>query len=290
MEIKHPKTYEEQIAILHSRGCVIDDTLFATEFLKRVNYYRFTGYLSNFKNHDNTYLNGTTFLKVASLYSFDQDLRGIIIKAVSEVENFTKSIIAYHHGHKYGTAGYMDVFNFNEKHNHERFMEKVDTLIENNKRTLFVKHHIRKYSGSFPIWVAIELFTMGMISIFYSSLKTDIKKIIAKEYNTDYAHLESWLNGTSTLRNICAHHGRLYNIRFYQSPKLPREYAKYADMNKRSLFKQLYMLKLLYSNWQAEWNNSIIAPLSALVEKHEKHLDIKVMGFPENWEDALVWK
>ena|GEM_PF-519029 len=50
------------------------------------------------------------------------------------------------------------------------------------------------------------------------------------------------------------------------------------------------MLKLLYSNWRDEWNNSILAPLSVLVEKHEKHLDIKIMGFPDNWEDALTCK
>jgi len=79
-------------------------------------------------------------------------------------------------------------------------------------------------------------------------------------------------------------------VKFHQNPKLPKAYAKYANMNNRSLFKQLYMLKLLYSNWCDEWNNSILAPLSALVEKHERYLDVNVMGFPINWEDALTWK
>ena len=191
MELKNPKTYEEQIYILRSKGCSIDNDSLAMEFLKRVNYYRFTGYLIAFKQSEETYFNDTSFAKIASLYTFDQDLRGIIIKAVSEIEIFTKSIISYHHGHYYGANGYMDVSNFNEKHNHKHFVEKLDAVIENNKNTLFVKHHMQNYDGRFPIWVATELFTMGMISIFYADLHSDIKKIIAKEYNTDYAHLES---------------------------------------------------------------------------------------------------
>jgi len=289
MKVKSPKTYDEQVEILRNRGCVITDDVAAVEFLKRTNYYRFSGYLVAFKQPDDIYVDDTNFERVASIYTFDQNLRGILTKAVGEIEVFSKSMIAYHHAHKYGSLGYLNADNFNKKHNHELFVEQFDSAIRNNKSTLFVKHHIKKYEGNFPIWVAIELFTMGMTSLFYADLKIDDKKAIAKEFNTDYVHLESWLHNTTVLRNICAHYGRLYNVRYHQSPKLPREYAKFADTNMRSLFKQLYMLKLLYSNFRNEWNNSIVTPLSALVEKHEKHLDLKTMGFPVNWKKALLW-
>ena len=290
MDVKKPTTYQEQLEILRSHGCVIDNDEAAIEFFRRVGYYRFSGYLISHKKEDGTYTDGLSFEKAAAIYAFDQDLRGIISKAVSEIEITAKSIISYHHSHRYGALGYLDADNFNKQHDHESFIKKFESTVSNNKNTLFVRHHMKTYAGQFPIWVATELFTMSMISIFFADLATEDKKAIAKEYNTDYSHLESWLHSASVLRNICAHYGRLYNSRFHQNPKLPREYARYADMNIRSLFKQLYMLKMLYSNWRTEWNNSIMPSLSAILEKYDNALVIDAMGFPMNWEDALVWK
>ena len=140
-----------------------------------------------------------------------------------------------------------------------------------------------------PIWVATELFTMGMISLFFADLKITDKKIIANEFNTDYVHLESWLHCLTVLRNICAHYGRLYNVNYHQNPKLPRIYANYADANERSLFKQLYMLKMLYVNFPNEWNDLFIYPFTDLVVKNKNWLDSKIIRLPINWECVLKW-
>ena len=290
MEIKKSTTHSEQLEILRERGCDIDDDAAAISFLRRVSYYRFSGYLAAYKNDDGTFADGLSFDQVAAIYDFDADLRGLIMKAVSEVEVTAKSVVAYYHAHRYGALGYLDASNFGGRHNHERFTEHFESAIRNNKNTLFVRHHIKTYAGKFPIWVATELFTMGMTSLFFADLNKDDKKAIANEYNTDYTYLESWLHSSSVLRNICAHQGRLYNIRFHQNPKLPREYAKYADMNIRSLFKQLYMLKMLFSNRHSQWNNAFVAPLSALVAKYENSPIMDAMGFPETWEEGLIWK
>jgi len=289
MEVKQPKTYEEQIEILRDRGCIISDDASAMDFLKRVNYYRFSGYMTAFKQSDDTYIEGTTFEKVSSIYNFDQNLRIILIKALSEIEITSKSILAYYHAHRYGSLGYLNKDNFNEKHDRERFTQKFEASIQNNRSTLIVKHHLKNYAGKFPIWVASELFTMGMISLFYADLVTEDKRAIASEYGTSYKYLESWLHSSAVLRNICAHYGRLYNVRFHQNPKLPREFAKHADRSKHTLLNQLYMLRLLYSNYRNEWNNALLSPLVALVEKYEDHLDLNTMGFPVNWSDILRW-
>jgi abortive infection bacteriophage resistance protein len=290
MDVKNPMTYEKQISILKAHGCAVHDDSAAIEMLKRVGYYRLSGYLIAYKKNDGMYKDGVSFERVAAIYAFDQDLRGIISKAVSEIEITAKSVISYHHGHRYGSLGYLDASNFNERHDHQKFAEQFEAAVRNNKNALFVRHHIKTYNGKFPIWVAAELFTMGMISLFFADLKTDDKKVVAKDFCTDYAHLESWLHSASVLRNICAHHGRLYNILFHQNPKLPREYKKYANMGVCSLFKQLYMLKLLYSNRRSYWNSSFVALMSALVEKYGHRLDMNAMGFPVNWEQALTWQ
>ena len=289
MEVKKPISYSKQITMMRNRGCVVKDELTAMAFLKRVNYYRLSGYYFAFRQTNNTFLEHVTFEKIASVYTFDQALRALIMRAVSEVELSTKSIVSYYHGHQYGALGYMDSANFSNKHDHERFETQFESATRNNKNAQFVKHHFYKYEGKFPIWVATELFTMSMISIFFSDLKTADKKAIASEYNTDYVHLESWLHSASVLRNICAHHGRLYPVRFHQPPKLPRIYVKNTAIGTYSLGRQVCMLKLLFTNWQNEWNNTFVLPLAALIKKHDESVDIQKMGLPENWEDILTW-
>jgi abortive infection bacteriophage resistance protein len=242
-----------------------------------------------FKQSDDTYIEGTTFEKVSSIYDFDQNLRIILIKALSEIEITAKSILAYHHSHRYGSLGYLDKDNFNEKHNHERFVARFESSIQNNKSTLIVKHHQKTYGGNFPMWVATELFTMGMISLFYADLVTKDKSAIAKEYSTGYKYLESWLHSSAVLRNICAHYGRLYNVRFHQNPKLPRDFTKYADRSNHTLFNQLYMLKLLHLNYPDDWNNASLSSLISLIEEYEDYLDLEVMGLPVDWSDILRW-
>ena len=51
-----------------------------------------------------------------------------------------------------------------------------------NKHLPFVKHHIEKYDGKFPIWVAVELFSFGQLSYLYSIMKSKDKKSVAKQY------------------------------------------------------------------------------------------------------------
>ena len=45
-------TFEEQIALLKSRGLVIDDEQRATRHLSNVSYYRMSAYMLSFKKFD----------------------------------------------------------------------------------------------------------------------------------------------------------------------------------------------------------------------------------------------
>ena len=255
----------------------------------RIGYYRFSGYLLAYINNDGTFMDCLSFEQVVSTYDFDRDLRGIVSKAVSEIEVAAKGLIAYHHGHKYGALGYLDSNNYNHRHDHANFIGQFDTAVRNNKHALFVRHHLSKYGGNFPIWVATELFTMGMISIFYADLPSGDKTAIAKQYGTSYDYLENWLRCTTVLRNICAHNGRLFDTRFQKDAKLPRKYSMQFDIKVRSVFKQMFMLKLLYINQQREWNVSILQQISSLAQKHAQHVKIENFGFVSGWEQALSW-
>lgn len=209
--LKPATSYNEQISILRNRGAVISDETFCKQKLEEINYYRFTAYFLPFRQKDGSYIKGTSFHRVYRIYEFDRKLRGILFSAVEEVEIFLRAKLAYFHAHKYGSDGYMDAKNFSPNHQAEKFYENIEREIKNNSKALFVQHHIEHYDGCFPIWVVVEIFTLGMLSRFYSDMTTSDKKEIARNlYRTTPKNVISWLRCATDLRNICAHYGRLY--------------------------------------------------------------------------------
>jgi abortive infection bacteriophage resistance protein len=203
------------------------------------------------------------------------------------IEIRVRSVVAYYHAHKYGNLGYMDSQNFENEQYHEQFKQQLSENIDRRRTASFVHHHLVKYSGDFPAWVAVELFSMGMLSQFYARLPLDDRKAIAKLFATDYVHLTSWLHALTILRNNCAHYERLYAVSFDKNPRLPKKIAVVGDRNQRTLFYQILMLKLLYHGLSDKWNTDILAPLSELVKQFREYIDFAHIGFPENWEEIM---
>lgn len=285
MPIKILKTYSEQVDILISRGCIIDDREEAVRFLSFVSYYRLSGYFLPFKYADNTFKKETTFSRIAALYEFDHRLRTLLYRAIGDIEISARTTIAHCHAKHYGAIGYMSGRNYNEIHDHGRFLTQFRDTIENNTKNLIVQHHIEKYQGNFPLWVAAEFFTLGQLSHFYSHLVSDVRGEIAAVYETKAEYFGSWLLCLTILRNMCAHYQRLYYISFPIIAKLPKGDAQY---NGRKIFSQLVVLKLLYRTQPTKWN-SIIEELYALVDQYRVYLDFSHIGFPEDWNNVLRW-
>ncbi len=119
-----------------------------------------------------------------------------------------------------GALGYLESSTFNSRHNDAVFKQKIAACVNDNGRTLVVRHHNQKYGGRFPLWVIIEFFSMGMLSYLYADLHTpDKKKIAVNSFHTSAEGLQSWLRCTTELRNRCAHYSRLYYWIFSSIPK-----------------------------------------------------------------------
>lgn len=96
--------------------------------------------------------------------------------------------------------------------------------------------------GHFPIWVAVEIFSIGMLSRFYANMKLEDKKYISKRiFNTGPFHLQSWLVCLTNLRNLCAHYMRLYIHKFVVFPRLP--YGPYKG-NSQRIFDIIYVMSI----------------------------------------------
>ncbi|MCK5786293.1 MAG: Abi family protein [Candidatus Sabulitectum sp.] len=52
---------------------------------------------------------------------------------------------------------------------------------------------------------------------------------VSKDFSVSEILLESWLVCLIDLRNLCAHHNRLWNRGFGKSPKRPDSQKKYPD-------------------------------------------------------------
>lgn len=284
MDLKPATTLEQQLQKLQDRNCIIADPSFCKRVLQRVNYYRLTAYFLPFRQSDGNYINGTNFHRVYRIYEFDRKMRQILFSVIEQIEVYLRTQLSYYHGHKYGPAGYMDAANYNTKHNHLKFEDRIRAEVNHNSKVLFVKHHIQNYGGQFPVWVITELFPFGMLSYFYADMKLPDKKALATRlYGTTYGNLDSWLRCCTDLRNICAHYGRLYYRVFSAIPATPKSFGITLG---RTLFDNIMVLKFLYPD-QDRWNNEFLPAVTALMDEYAGDIDLSHIGFPNAWGNWL---
>lgn len=284
MEVKKPTNIEEQIDKIAKRGCNIGSREFARKVLSEINYYRLTAYFLPFKTENDTYIDGTSLETVYNIHEFDCELRRLCFSILEKIEIMLRVKISYYHAQKYGALGYLHKDNFNKYHNAERFAEHIKRTIKSNENQPFVKHHIEKYECKFPIWVIVELFTFGEISRFYSDMKAaDQKEIAFQICNSTYQNAKSWLVCLTDFRNYCAHSSRLYYTVFTSKPATPNgmDYA----LQKR-VFDYIMLLKFFYPD-KDKWQDDFFKPIKNLLKKYENHINLRHMGFPENWEELL---
>lgn len=284
IQLKSPKTYSEQVEIIRAKGFIIDNDVDCITFLKQANYYRLSAYFLSFRKKDGTYFAGINFSRIQRIYNFDSQIRMLLFQTIEQIEFYMRTTLSYYLAHKYGTLGYLDNNTYSGKHNADKFNEKVDQCIQENRRTLVVKHHQERYGGQFPIWVIIEFFSMGMLSYCYGDLKSEDQKIIARDaFSSSPACINSWLRCITDLRNRCAHYSRLYFWTFPAIPLTPKGSSFKMD---RKLFSQIMMLKYLYPDKNV-WNAKFVIEIETLIKEYLPDISLKHIGFPENWEELL---
>lgn len=157
--------------------------------------------------------------------------------------------------------------------------------IGRNSKAPFVRNFRENYEGGqLPIYALVEVFSFGTLSKFFKNMQNPDKKAVAKTFGIGYTYLESWLESISYVRNICAHYGRLYNAKLSKTPLLYKEYSE-AGIGNNRMFGILLCMKHILKN-DSHWN-LYVQDIEILIDKYEK-VDIKTMGFPENWKELLL--
>jgi len=147
-------SYQDQVALLQSRGMVVHDVQAATEFLRHVNYYRFSGYCLVFEAVRHTFNPGVTFEQVHAAYEFDTILRDIVTEALEAVEVNLRTAVAHRFGEQYGAFGHTNAAHFYHRFHHPNWRDALER--ETRRSTeLYVSHFRATYTGfpSLPVWV-----------------------------------------------------------------------------------------------------------------------------------------
>ena len=281
-----PLSVEEQVNNLKKLNLIIDDDERVTEVLNRVSYFRLVkAYGVGLKSKNNDFDGSVKFDDLVALYDFDTELRQLLIAQIEKVEITFRCRLANYFCLEYGVVGYLEKDNFADGLKWKKIIDEIFSSIGYNKRSPFVRNFQDNYEGGdVPFYALVEILSFGTLSKFYKNMKNTDKKQIAKMYENNWPYLESWFESLAYVRNICAHYGRIYNVRLDKTPRLPGEYKDVGVANNRIFGVICCMNKLLPND--NDWVD-FVSGMKGLLLKYPK-VDSEKLGFPENWQELLM--
>lgn len=225
---KQALTIQEQVDQWVGRGLKVPDRTKAEHFLSVISYYRLSAYSLTFQlgNNDHRFRQGTTFDDILNLYSFDRELRLLVMDAIERLEVALRTQITNHMSVTYGPHWYLNSFLFNAGYKHNNLLIKIDDEMARNNKETFLEHYQRTYCNPSrpPSWMVTEILTIGDLSILYDRLSNSSDQhVIASCFGIHSKLLRSWFRSISYIRNICAHHSRLWNRDLRVTPQKPHK-------------------------------------------------------------------
>lgn len=186
---------------------------------------------------------------LGQLYEFDRRLRLCVLDGIERVEVVARTAITYALAHANGPFAHTVQGTFKADFDHRSWCHELDLeVVKSKDNVAFLAHFERKYEGfpKIPIWMATEVMMFGPLSrLCKKGLKDEHAAEVAKYLGLHPTLLSSWLHALSTARNICAHHGRLWNRHMGISPKLPKKEPAWTDVHGARVYATLLMLRRL---------------------------------------------
>jgi len=290
-------TIDQQIALLSSRGMIFQDPAGAAQSLRNLNYYRLSGYWIRYQQNHQTHVFSaeTTFEKVISDYVFDRELRLLVLDAVEQIETSIRTRWAHVLGLRYGSHAHLDSMLFRQNHpkwNHAETIANITDTVKQSREG-FIQHLRKTYDEHLPpIWAVVEVLSLGQISRLFSNLhhKSD-RQAIAIDYGVDESLMTSFLHHVSVIRNICAHHSRLWDRNLPLKMQLPRKrpvelITSFNYQQRGGVYNTLTLL-----GWMVFCTNPTQFWMRRVKDHILKHPPARIeMGFPSNFEHSPVWK
>ena len=307
---KEFKKLDEQVEILVNKGLTVNNVEYAKDVLLRENYFFLNGYRHLFmkSSTNKTYIEGSTFEELYSLFLFDRSFRNILFKNILTIENNVKSIMSYQLSMQYGyhEKDYLDRKNFV---NSPEKNKQVNDVIRKMKRQIksnaeshsATMHYVNSY-GYIPLWVLVKVLSFGIIGELYSILKREDKLSIADVYDLDTETFSNYLVMLSNYRNICAHEDIVFenktqrqiaDTKYHRLLRIDITNDEYV-YGKNDVFALIIIMKAMLKDDQFK---NLILEIKHNIENLSMNLSsisinkvLDRMGFPVNWEDLMKIK
>ncbi|MCS4277229.1 abortive infection bacteriophage resistance protein [Mycetocola sp. BIGb0189] len=311
-------TLDEQIELLCGRGMVPSHDI--KQWLHSVNYYRLSGYWHTYRVLESNgsgvvrraerFIEGTSFTTIETLYEFDRKLRTLVHDGIERVEVALRSHLSYVLGASSPIA-HTDRSYFRDGFDHESWMKNATSRVDRAaRRSPVIAHHREKYGGVIPIWVLVDVLDFSDLSMLFDGMRAADQFAVAERLGIiiDPARLKPnqavrakknhplarWLEQLTVLRNIGAHHGRMWNRTLIPTSTAALRTVEDLHALPRGQSEQLFggltlMAKLIGaaspgSAWAQKVRREIEHAYSQLPDRSERE-----MGFPEGWRGMRLW-
>jgi abortive infection bacteriophage resistance protein len=277
------------LAHLISRGLTVSNGPDALHALEYVGYYRLLIYMRPFQTPDSSgvlrFTGGTTFQDVLKLYDFDRELRLVCMDAVERIEVALRAAIVSEVAVPAGSHFYLDPAHF----------DRVDSFVDfyqtarREERHLGVRHYRRRYSTPEhpPIWVMMEASTFGVLSRLFSGLTLEHRKAVALRFGYDELVLSSWFRSITLVRNLSAHHSRLWNAPMHVDQPIAAKKLRGEQSPTDRLYARLVAIAALLEMIDpgSDWKQSLVALLSRYPT-----VPLRPLGMAPGWDKRPFWR
>ena len=292
------RTITEQIALLKSRGMLMKDEQKTAFYLSHISYFRLKGYWWDMQTDrvNHIFAQNTYFEDVIARYNFDRHLRLILFDAIEFIEIALRTKLIYHLSQAYGGLWYLDDNFVIDKVKYQETLADLQTEFVRTGET-FAKDFRQKHPADNPdVWLILEVASFGTLSKIYSNLKPLLpeKSKITHEFGLNSINeLSSWFAAITYLRNVIAHHSRVFGRDILKRPILPRsprnEWLQHGVTPVQEKKPFVVISAMIYLCNAINPDNEIKSKLLSLFNSNP-NIPIYKLGFFNNWQSEPLWK
>jgi abortive infection bacteriophage resistance protein len=291
---KPPLSYEQQADLVLGRGLVADRTRLIRR-LRSVGYYRLCGYWHHLRQPDESFRPGSDFDLVWKTYNFDRRLRMVVMEAIERVEVAFRCDVYTELVMRHGPFCHREPRHFPNARpgQHAEMLERVRQEARRSREP-FVLHFKNKYDEfpDLPLWAVAQIISFGTVLTLLNMSESDIRPAIAARFGYRDTVFASWLLTLNLVRNICAHHSRLWNRELGLKPLIPNrkhgpDWHGRIAINNNRIFVVLTMLYLLQKQIapRSQWRERVFALFDSFPS-----IPLAPMGMPQDWRRHPLWQ
>lgn len=289
------RNVRDLVMLVKSRGLVVNDGSKAERYLTMIGYYRLSAYMVPLMRAPKSlklFKDGASFRQVMMLYRFDKKLRMLIFNELEKVEVALRAAIVNTVCETTGDRFWMtNPVHFSDAGKFANTMRLIDREVRSSHEDFIVEFRTNHSDPFPPCWMLAEILPFGYVTNIFCNLKDKkLKKRVSQQFGLQVPPFESWMTIVYLTRNICAHHGRLWNKQLMMSPTIPNRMSRPwigLPTNPNRVYFNLCITKYFLDIVSP--GNDMLAKLRWLMVDFPD-IDLRAMGFPSGWELEPLWQ